>query len=161
MDCLNFSLIRPSFYTFFHHLIIFANFYSSTCVDESRVCQGVPLCPNKSDLKWCKNASSWSQPDAEWKPLHDSFLCSLSHLPNMTKHNGQWIEDEEAGDGRVYNCLNRMDETPFVQRRTKNASKNASKKTWQEWVNEPCDYISKRRCLGTRPDQCVDAISKF
>merc|ERR1712142_203740 len=40
----------------------------STCVRETKVCRGVPLCPNHLDLKWCKNASIWNKP-ADWKPL--------------------------------------------------------------------------------------------
>ena len=69
--------------TVVHSLIVFVNFYSSTCVHEGRVCQGVPLCPNQSDLKWCKNASTWGQPQADWKPLYEKFLCSLRHVHTL------------------------------------------------------------------------------
>ena len=45
-----------------------------TCTDETKLCKGVALCPNKEDLKYCKNATSWTLDDSEWKPIKGMFL---------------------------------------------------------------------------------------
>ena len=45
-----------------------------TCADESKLCKGVALCPNKEDVKFCKNATSWTLDYSEWKPTDGRFL---------------------------------------------------------------------------------------
>ena len=126
---------------------------------ETKVCRGVPLCPNYLDLKWCKNASLWNEP-AGWEPLDERFLCRNELQLNGTKHNGQWIKSNEARNGLFYNCLNRMDEDPFVKIKKENATVSSNKKTWLQLVNTPCEKDAfgdpKRRCLGNTPDVCVD-----
>ena len=32
---------------------------------------GVALCPNKNDLRWCQNATSWEVPE-DWTPMYGS-----------------------------------------------------------------------------------------
>ena len=66
-------------------------------------------------------------------------------------------------DGKVYNCLNRGDETPYKpsEIRTSNQTDNIKKRTWLELVNEPCPGgFNDRRCLGWRADVCVNAVGK-
>ena len=47
----------------------------SSCVDETQLCKpGVVLCPNKEDLKYCKNATSWTLDDSKWKLISGMFL---------------------------------------------------------------------------------------
>ena len=52
---------------------------TSSCVDESQMCKGIPLCDDKNDLKWCKNATTWNEnPGANWKAIRNHFVCTLS-----------------------------------------------------------------------------------
>ena len=122
------------------------------------------MCPNKEDLKYCRNATSGGLTDVIWKPIDatTNFL-SCNHLdqqPDYQKNlQGQQINPLRINDGRVFHCLNRRDENPF------DAGKKSNKidqKTWLDNVEEPCSLGSTyRRCLGGRVDQCVHAGSKF
>ena len=51
--------------------------FNRSCVDENQLCKGIPLCRNKKDLQWCKNATSQphSETDLEWKPYQDRVKC--------------------------------------------------------------------------------------
>ena len=43
------------------------------------MCKGIPLCDDKNDLKWCKNATTWNEnPGANWKSMNNHFVCTLS-----------------------------------------------------------------------------------
>ena len=116
------------------------------------------------DLKWCKNATKWSLPHADWKPIdHYSgpplSKCTLQHNANDTSPNGQWIKSVEKSDGRIFHCLNRGDENPFEKKGKKNAADD-----WLKLVNTPCpdnEKMRNRRCLGGRPDKCIHARGKF
>ena len=152
-------LLKSTTKSFDSNFLDIFHLYFSSCVDESQLCKGTPLCANKQDLKWCKNSTKWS---IDPGPLDDHYKCTSRHSSNETNSNGQWIKDVEREDRRIFHCLNRGDENPFSETKRKNATEEKSKETWMELVNMPCDDGKKyRRCLGNRPDQCVFANSKF
>ena len=133
---------------------LFLLFFISSCVNELKVCKGIPQCSNKEDLKWCKNATSWSLPHKDWEPLVKLIRCTHSGQPEY--HPGQWIQNFGViGDG-LFQCYNRAtaDENPFSLDKKKYAQK-----TWLELVHTPCNN-GERRCLG-RGDQCVFSSGKF
>ena len=142
-----------------------------TCADESKLCKGVALCPNKEDLKICKNATSWSLPDADWKPIYlsdtDNYV-SCNHLKDQPNPQGQQIKKITNNDGRVYNCVNRRDEEPFKANKAVNSTEGGAQKKWLDDVKKPCptefwdsDPNHYRRCLGQSADHCVYAACKF
>ena len=130
----------------------------SSCVNEAKICQGVPLCPQKEDLKWCKET-----PLTDWEPFvtyHipdiDYWYCKLVKQPNRTNLQYQQIQKGHEQD-KFYHCLNRYDENPFDKSR--NQTKDSEQK-WLDEVNGSCESEWERRCLGYRSDTCVAAISK-
>ena len=125
---------------------------------------GIPLCPNKQDVRWCQNATSWEVPE-NWTPMfgRDRKVKVKCSYETDKDPRGQWINDSEKGDGLDYHCLNRKDENPFLKKA--NTTKT-EKKSWLENVNSTCpDVITNgisfngkhndRRCLGNRADECV------
>ena len=122
-------------------------FIYSTCVEETALCRGTSFCANKQDLRWCM-----SQKDANQVPLNDFAYCNVLAKSNEISLQGQQIKKVTKGDGRLFNCLNRRDENPFKKTETKK---------WQG--NQKCDDNGKRkrRCLGQRSDQCIEASCKF
>ena len=57
------------------------------------MCKGIPLCNDKNDLKWCKNATIWNEnPGANWVDIMDHFVCTLS--PQSDKLAPQGNEDD-------------------------------------------------------------------
>jgi len=120
-----------------------------TCVNETKICQGLPpLCSNHNDIKYC-NATLWNQPSAaKWKPLWYHSKCNLLGESNKTEH-GQWIKTTAFNDSTV-DCLNRADVNPYVKIGTK---------PWQG--NNNCTKKDYRRCIGQRSDQCIWAGCKF
>ena len=80
-----------------------------SCVDESKLCKGVALCPNAEDLKFCKNATNGTSLNFDGF-LHDEISCN--HLGSTDEENlqGQQIKRVNNNDGLVYNCINRRDE---------------------------------------------------
>ena len=78
--------------------------FDRTCVFENNVCHGIPLCPNKIDLKICKERSF----DDAIVPFRDHSYCQM----NKTNFRGQQIGKEFEADG-IYHCFNRYDENPF------------------------------------------------
>ena len=136
----------------------------SSCADESKLCKGVALCPNKEDLKFCKNATSWSLPDTDWKPINlvDDNYVSCNSLKDQPIPQGQQIKKSTNIDGRVYHCLNRRDEEPFKANKAVNSTEGGAQKKWLDDVNSPCPKGTiYRRCLGQRADHCVYAACKF
>ena len=136
-----------------------------TCADESKLCKGVALCPNAEDLKFCKNATSWSLPDADWKPILFDFsdnYVSCNHLKDEPNPQGQQIKKSTNNDGRIYNCVNRRDEEAFKANKAVNSTEGGAQKKWLDDVNKPCPEGKRyRRCLGQRADHCIDAYCKF
>ena len=116
------------------------------------MCQGLRLCPNGNDLKWCRNATSWSIP-AGWKPLFErSDLVNCNDLEATDKDpRGQLIEKVNVKDGLNYHCLNRRDEDPFLKKAN---SSETGQKSWLENFETACPE-KFRRCLGNRADECV------
>ena len=127
-----------------------ASHFPRTCVDETLLCEGMRLCSNGNDLKWCKNAKSISIHPG-WKPLPNLVNCNYINS-DKPGPDGQWIKQEEKEDGNAFNCYNRKDENPFVKTENKTEQK---KDTWLEDVKEPCEKSWERRCLGNRPDRCI------
>ena len=67
----------------------------------------------------------------------------------------------EREDRRLFHCLNRADEDPFAEAGRQNEIENDKKMSWTELVQEPCEKgKAYRRCLGDRPDACVDPTCK-
>ena len=121
------------------------------------------MCPNKEDLNFCANVSSWKAPVSNWKPMNHlptdfqkAVKCSAKNQTNEMLPNGQWIKENEKEDGGLYHCLNRKDEQPFADKLRKSGSSN----TWWGLMNTTCDDSYKRRCMGSRPDQCAWANGK-
>ena len=129
-----------------------------TCVDETQLCKGKPLCGNGNDLKWCKDV--WKLPSPNFTNIVDKRInkvhskCTKGHQPENFVPNGQDIFLEDTANG-VYNCFNRADEDPFK----KVAYNQSVDKSWSDLVKTPCQLgqlgHSYRRCLGRNPSQCV------
>ena len=134
-----------------------------SCVDESKLCKGVALCPNKEDLKFCKNTTSWSLPDADkWEAISDHVYCHVEGKPDSKSPHGQLIKKSTNNDGHVYNCVNRRDEEPFKANKAVNSTEGGAQKKWLDDVNNPCPQGTDfRRCLGQRADHCIKAQCKF
>ena len=114
---------------------------------------GVPLCPNKKDLNWCWNATSWEAPE-DWTPMRGSdanikVKCAWDESDGHP--HGQWIEATEKADGLDYHCLNRQDEDPFLKKAN---TSETGKKSWLENFETACPN-EQRRCLGNRADKCI------
>ena len=127
-----------------HHLF-------RTCVDETQLCMGKPLCGNKNDLRWCKN--EWKLPSLNFTNIQLHSKCTKEHQPENYVPNGQDILKVTEND-LVYNCFNRADVDPF-KKITSNQSEDEVNKSWSEWVRTPCQFEYGRRCLGQKPNQCV------
>ena len=134
-----------------------------TCADESKLCKGVALCPNKEDLKFCKNATSWSLPNANtWAAAIDHVYCHVEGKPDSQSPHGQLIKKSTNNDGRIYNCVNRRDEEPFKANKAVNSTEGGAQKKWLDDVISPCPKGPEyRRCLGQRADHCIKAQRKF
>ena len=141
------------------------SFYYS-CVDETGLCKGTPICLDMRDLKWCKSDTNWDISNAysisppTMGPLIRHVKCILQKNSTNKKTNGQWINKKERGDGKVFHCLNRGDENPFSEAKKQNEPETGVKKNWMEWMKTPCPFKYYRRCLGNRPDQCVESSGK-
>ena len=130
-------------------------FLFSTCVDEALLCKGIPLCENKNDLKACK----MNLPDMDWIQIASLFTCTPIDHPEYVMPFGQTIDIYFKADDSQFYCLNRGDKNPFSI--TNSGSNGTNSKTWTQLVNTACEYKRERRCLGSRPDRCADAIGKY
>ena len=100
-----------------------------------------------------------------WKPLFQSSACTpVDHLDYIMPF-GETIATRFVADG-YYNCLNRGDEHPFLITNNGRNGTDLDSKTWTQWLNTPClndteidPGIYHRRCLGSRPDICIDPKS--
>ena len=104
-------------------------------METENLCKGFPFCPNKADLKFCKNATSWNL-STGWEPIlfknhlgSEPVSCNNLYYPNNQSLRGQLIEAVNSNDGKVYNCLNRLDENPFEK------AKAASRTEAENWLN--------------------------
>ena len=75
------------------------------------------MCDNKEDLKWCKDASTWTVPD-NWTPMKDGYVQAREKCTTLNETNpqGQWIFPEDMMDG-IFQCINRKDEDPFSKQK--------------------------------------------
>ena len=147
--------------------LIWFNLFFSSCVDETKLCMGTPLCKNKNDLKLCKNATSWNLANADWKPIVFFSICPMMPQKNEITSFGQQIKVDQMEDAIEFNCLNRADENPFmIKKQLENNETEVN--SWLQLVNKPCsedDIIFPfssyfRRCLGVLPKQCIGADCK-
>ena len=127
-----------------------------TCVDETQLCKGKRLCMNGNDLKWCKD--EWKFPSLNFKHFQERdgkehSKCTKSFAIDFVP-NGQDILAEDIRDGLFYNCFNRADEDPF-KKIGYNQSDDGVDKSWSDWARIPCQNKYYRRCLGSKPSQCV------
>ena len=137
----------------------------SSCVDEAKLCQGMSLCQNNNDIRYC-NSTLWDATNktSNWTPMesYDYFersKCSSTFQLNKTEDQyGQWIfwssSSSPFSDSKIYNCINRLDENPFEKVEAK------------PWLgNETCDedqhFTEYRRCLGQRSDTCISTSCKY
>ena len=137
-------------------------FFIRSCIDESQLCNGTALCPNKEDLKYCQNATSLGLTDTNWKPINGKQSCNnLGQPDEQKKLQGQQIDPLNVNDNR-FHCWNRKDEQPFDVAKTTNGTNDGNQKTWLDNVEKPCEKGSEyRRCLGDRADQCARSRGKF
>ena len=70
----------------------------SSCVNEAKICQGVPLCPQKEDLKWCKET-----PLTDWEPfIIDNAMCeSILEIEKWGFKNSVWQAYEKIASLRA------------------------------------------------------------
>jgi hypothetical protein len=113
----------------------------------------------------CQSAL-WSQPgDNGNTPFHEEYSkCPLIGQSGFTGLYSQHIQKVSMNDSKMYQCVNRGDESPF-------SLDDKETDDWLELVTEPCPAqpiiwewnapLTHRRCLGQRPDQCVDALSSM
>ena len=134
-------------------------FLFSTCVDEALLCKGIPLCKNKNDLKACK----MNLPNMNWEPISLLSTCIPVDHPEYTMPYGQTINSDLIATNSQFYCLNRGDTNPYLITNSESNETDADSKTWKQWMNEPCDedLYNPRRCLGLRPNICVDAHCKY
>ena len=83
-------------------------------------------------------------------------MCKIVNHPEFIVQFGQQIKTTLTQDMYRYDCYNRGDENPYLRTKSNNSG-NDDRKNWVEWVNTPCEYNDWRRCLGSRPDFCVEA----
>ena len=94
------------------------NYYKSvfhfcrSCVNETKLCNGLQLCNNGNDLKWCKKAISFSLPEAKWASLNNYVKCTLDE--NDQDPQGQWIEKVQNQDSLAFHCLNHPSDLHFL-----------------------------------------------
>ena len=147
---------------------IFLKLFTSSCVKERNLCNGISHCANKNDLKWCKNGTSWSLPN-NWvlpKDIEGDEGLDYSVCSSDNKLPGQLIPKDKRGD-RQYNCIDRSDEIPFKKSKgtdTFESGNTDEKKTWLQLVHEPCGTDgagrSQRRCIGQGASQCTPISCK-
>ena len=95
-------------------------------------------------------------PDMDWKPIPKLFTCTPIDHPEYIMPFGQIADIDFKTDNSQSYCLNRGDANPFLN------GTEADSKTWTQWLNTPCpETIRNRRCLGSRPDLCVNAFCKY
>ena len=156
-------------------IIFWPFFFIRSCLNETQLCKGSALCPNKEDLKYCQNATSLGLTDTNWEPINSYYVvkknktkrvrgtqsCNNLGQPDEEKKlQGQQINPLNVNDNQ-FHCWNRKDEQPFDVAKTTNGTNDGNQKTWLDNVEKPCESIYHRRCLGDRADQCVHSRGNF
>ena len=134
----------------------------STCVEEALLCKGIPLCKNKNDLKAC-NLPILDVGYDFWRPINFLSSCTPIGHPEYTMPFAQTVEEKSIADGSQYHCLNRGDENPFAITISGSNGTEDDSYTWTQWINTKCTEYRPmhRRCLGSRPDLCIDAYGEY
>ena len=100
----------------------------------------------------------------DWTPIHNTkwelSTCNPIDHPEYIMPYGQTIDIDHFKDKSHFYCLNRGNTNPFLTANRTNGA-GADRKTWTQWINTLCDNPNDRRCLGLRPDMCVEASSKY
>ena len=102
----------------------------------------------------------------DWKPIVNKytkipqFTCLPVDQPKYITPYGQSINGDLEREYSQFYCLNRGDTNPFL------ITNGESNVTWTQYIKKECDgpnltKTKNRRCLGLRPDICVDAQSKL
>ena len=102
-------------------------------------------------------------PNMNWEPISLLSTCIPVDHPEYTMPYGQTINSDLIATNSQFYCLNRGDTNPYLITNSESNETDADSKTWKQWMNEPCDedLYKLRRCLGLRPDICVDANCKY
>ena len=103
-------------------------------------------------------------PSMDWSQTNFFSTCTPIDHPDYIMPFGQTVKNELFTDDSQFYCLNRGDTNPFLAKTSGNNESEADSKTWTQWMNTPCPEpysITKRRCLGSTPDICVDASCKY
>ena len=100
-------------------------------------------------------------PNMDWKQIESLSTCTPIDHPEYILPFGQTFGNKFIADSNRFHCLNRGDTNPFSITNSGSNGDEDKSKTWTQWVNEPCDYTSYRRCLGSTPDICVSSSSKY
>ena len=74
----------------------------------------------------------------------------------------QTVDNASIADGSQYHCLNRGDENPFAITKSGSNETEDDSYTWTQWIHTKCTEFRPmhRRCLGSRPDLCIDAYGE-
>ena len=94
-------------------------------------------------------------------PIKGRTACIPIDHPEYIMPYGQTISRDLIIDESQFYCLNRNDTNPFFIINSSSNGTEDEQKTWTQWMNTLCVYRSQRRCLGFRPEKCVEAISKY
>ena len=97
---------------------------------------------------------------AYWNPIDLLSTCTPIDHPEYIMPFGQTVDSKLMADVTKFYCLNRGDANPFLITNNRSNETEADSQTWTQWINKPCDHRTYRRCLGIRPDQCVNAYRK-
>ena len=98
-----------------------------------------------------------------WHQIFSLTTCTPFDHPEYIMPFGQKIEKRSTTDSSQFYCLNRGDKNPFLITNRGSNETEADSKTWTQWLDTPCPIITNRgrRCLGSRPDICVDPFCKY
>ena len=126
------------------------------------------MCSNGNDIKMCQS-TLLVQPNSENPSFNEHYSkCPLIGQVGFTRLYSQHVHKSSINDSKMYQCVNRGDESPFIKPNSNSLDHDgelAVKKDddgWLKLVTKPCpglDNAGQRRCLGHRPDQCVHAAS--
>ena len=96
-----------------------------------------------------------------WTPIQHSSTCIPIDHPEYIMPFGQKVDISHITDSSQFYCLNRGDKNPFLITNSGSNGTEDDSNTWTQWLNKTCDKPIYRRCLGSRPERCVIADSKY
>ena len=95
-----------------------------------------------------------------WHPKWFLPTCKPIGHPEYVMPFGQTVYSDLMTDVTKFYCLNRADVNAFLSANYGSNGTEPDSKTWTQWMNTPCEY-DNRRCLGSRPDECVNPFCKY